>query len=405
MKKIIFIIFALIYTISQAQDHKEGLTSNLEFFTDSEVMNAEDQPEKEIIELWKNYLKEGKFQDSQSPYWSFDNMKIPDEYLWAVGVQNLNTRGYKTQCKIIGIFPAEKNYYALKSAFTHIDEKGEIHIDTITSVYAKKIKNKYLLISSAEYNKDVLEHNKIGSINYYIHPFHKFDREKANKMNEFNIFLANEFNTRPMEFDYFVANNARDIVDIWGYEYMKRMYIPNQTGGIASVHNKLIYSGNNSEYYPHELVHLYTYDLVPKDYHFWIGEGIATFYGGSGGYSLDWHLEKLKTFLSENPNYDLSDIDKLDTEIPNGEYKTDFRYVIGGFLMKKVYEKYSVEGLMDALQITGGNAKEFHKSGSSNEDFFNFLNEKLGIEKQDFDSYIKREMKKLNTTRYKLNKG
>ena len=393
MKKTIFIVFVLIHLISYTQNQTEKLNGNLEFFTSSDVMNAEGQSEKEIIELWKNYLKEGKFQDNKSPYWSFDNMKIPDEYLWAIGVQNLSTRDYKTQCKIIGIFPVEKNYYALKSAFTHIDEKGEIHLDTITSVYAKKIKGKYLLISSAEYYKDVLEHHRVGNINYYVHPFHKFDIEKANKMNEFNIFLANEFNTKPMEFDYFVANNARDIVDIWGYEYVKRMYIPNQTGGIASIHNKLIYAGNNSEYYPHELVHLYTYELVPKDYHFWIGEGIATFYGGSGGYTLDWHLEKLKSFLNENPNYDLSDIDRLDTEIPNGEYKTDFRYVIGGFLMKKVYEKHGVEGLMEALQITGGNAKEFHKSGGSNEDFFNFLKEKLGIEKQDFDSYIKREIK------------
>ena len=212
-------------------------------------------------------------------------------------------------------------------------------------------------------------------------------------MNEFNNYLAKEFNVEPMRFDYFVANNARDIVDIWGYEYMKRMYIPNQTGGIASVHNKLIYAGNNSEYYPHELVHLYTFNMVPKDYHFWIGEGIATFYGGSGGYTLDWHLQKLRDFLKENPNYDLSNIDTLDTEIPNGEYKTDFRYVIGGFLMKKVYKKHGVKGLLDALHVTGGSVKEFHKSGSTNDAFFNFLKNKLGLEKDDFDSYINREIK------------
>lgn len=399
MKKILFLTFALILNICGAQNEKEKSKthSNIQFFTGSEVMNAQDEPEKEIIELWKNYLLEGKFQDDRSPYWSFDDMKIPDEYLWAIGVQNLNSREYKVQCKIIGIFPAEKNYYALKSAFTYIDDKGEIHLDTITSVYAKKFGNKYLLISSAEYYKDVLEHHKVGNINYYVHPFHKFNIKEAKKMNEFNIFLAKEFNVEPMEFDYFVANNARDIVDIWGYEYVKRMYIPIQTGGVASVHNKLIYSGNNSEYYPHELVHLYTFDLVPKDYHFWIGEGIATFYGGSGGYTLDWHLEKLRVFLETNPDFDLSDIDKLNTQIPNGEYKTDFRYVIGGFLMKKVYEKYGVNGFLEALQIEGGNVNEFHKLGS-NDAYFTFLKNKLGIEKNQFDSYMKEEMKKLNTT-------
>ncbi|MGJ8685685.1 MAG: hypothetical protein ACSHWW_13725 [Nonlabens sp.] len=391
MKKIIYLTLILTFNICYSQNEAEKLESNLNFFMGSEVANAADQPEKEIIRLWESYLKEGEFQDNQSPFWSFDNMKIPDEYLWAVGVQNLDSREHKVQCKIIGVFPAEKNYYALKSAFTHIDKKGEIHLDTITSVYAKKFGEKYLLISSAEYYMNVLEHHKIGNINYYVHPSHKFDLEKSKKMNEFNIFLANEFNVEPMEFDYFVANNARDIVDIWGYEYMNKMYQPAQTGGVASIHNKLIYAGNNSEYYPHELVHLYTYDLVPKDYHFWIGEGIATYYGGSGGESLEWHLNKLKEFLKQNPTYDLSDIDKL-KQIPNGEHFTDFRYVIGGFLMKKVYEKYGVKGFLEALQIEGGNVKEFHKSGS-NDAYFTFLKVKLGIEKKDFDSYIKREMK------------
>lgn len=381
---LITIALIIIFQSSFAQkEEQEGLVNrNIDFFIGSEVTNANDEDEKQIIQLWKNYLIEGKFQDDNSPYWSFDQLKIPDEYLWAVGIESLQERDYRVQCKIIGIFPVENEHYALKTAFTHIDQKGEIHLDTITSVYAKKIKNKFLLISSAEYLKSVLEHHKVGSINYYVHPSHDFNLLNAEKMNGFNQFIAKEFNVQPMEFDYFVANNARDIVNIWGYEYMDRMYIPIQTGGVASIRNKLIYSGNNSEYYPHELVHLYTYDIVPKDYHFWIGEGIATYYGGSGGYSLDWHLKKLSEFLEENPHFDLSDLDILNKEIPNGEHKTDFRYVIGGFLMKNIHERYGVQGFIDALHVTGGN-----------EEFFAFLNEKLGVERAEFNSYIKQGIK------------
>lgn len=379
MKNAIIIIL-VIFQISCAQEEKLKIISNgnIDFYIGSEVTNANDKSEKQIIQLWKNYLIEGKFQDANSPYWSFDELKIPDEYLWAIGVESLQQRDYRVQCKIIGVFPVENEHYALKSAFTHIDKNGEIHLDTITSVYAKKIKNEFLLISSAEYLKSILEHHKVGSINYYVHPSHKFNLKDAKKMNDFNQFIAKEFKVPPMEFDYFVANNARDIVDVWGYEYMDRMYIPNQTGGVASIHNKLIYSGNNSEYYPHELVHLYTFDLVPKNYHFWIGEGIATYYGGSGGYTLDWHLNKLSGFLEENPNFDLTDLDVLNREIPNGEHKTDFRYVIGGFLMKKVHEKYGVQGFKDALHVS-----------SKNEDYFAFLNQKLGIEMAEFNNYIR----------------
>ena len=83
-------------------------------------------------------------------------------------------------------------------------------------------------------------------------------------MNEFNLKMAREFGVQPLEFDYFVASNARDIARTWGYEYMNRMYNPTGKGGIASWRNMTIYSGNNSSYFPHELVHLYTFHIVPK---------------------------------------------------------------------------------------------------------------------------------------------
>ncbi len=384
-----------LYTFSQTDIIKEQSKEKLVFFIGSEVNNANDKNEKEIIHLWKDYLLSGKFQDQESPFWSFEKMRIPDEYLWALGVQNLQERDYQVQCKIIGIFPVSNGYYALKSAFTHIDEAGEIHLDLITSVYAKKIKGKFLLISSAEYLKTVLSHHKIGNINYYVHPFHKFNEKEAQKMNEFNLYLAKEFDIKPIEFDYFVANTSREIVNVWGYEYLNAMYQPDQTGGVASVQNKIIYSGNNSEYYPHELVHIYTSQVTPKDTHFWINEGIATFYGGSGGYSLDWHLNELKKFLEGNPNFDLSDIDKLNSYISNGKHNTDFRYVIGGLLMRKIHNKYGVLGFKEALNIDGGTVSEFHREGS-NQKFFLFLENKLGIKKGKFDTYVKEEMKRFS---------
>jgi len=163
---------------------------------------------------------------------------------------------------------------------------------------------------------------------------------------------------------------------------MNRMYNPSGKGGIASWRNMIIYSGNNSSYFPHELVHLYTYHIVPKDPHIWVGEGIATFFSGTSTYSFHEHMLKLKQFLAEYPEYDLSDISKLKKTIPNGEYKSDFRYVIGALLMKNIYEKEGVKGLIESL-----------KYGTSDEDFYLLINNKLEITKDSFDEYIKKEMK------------
>lgn len=379
MNKIILSI--LLFSISNmcfAQGEKEKNIEGIDFYIHEEVTNADGIVEQEIIELWQNYISDGNFQDVNSPYWSFENMPVPDENFWAIGIENLKKKEHRVQCKVIGIFELEDGYWSLISSFSHIDTSREIHLDVISAVYAKKFNDKYLLISSAEYLRTVFQHHKIGNINYYVHPFHTFKLAEAKEMNEYNLYLSQEFDVAPLEFDYFVASNARDIARTWGYEYMNRMYNPSGKGGVASWRNMTIYSGNNSSFFPHELVHLYTYHILPNDPHFWVGEGIATFYAGTSTYSFHDHMLKLKEFLSINPEYDLSDIAKLNKTIPNGEHASDMRYVIGGLLMKCIYDIEGVQGLIESL-----------KYGTSDEDFYQLIEDKLGVNKEDFDKYIK----------------
>lgn len=382
MDKIIILLLSLTSQFAYAQTDTLEHLKGIDFYIHEEVSNANGEVEQQLIELWQNYISDGNFQDVNSPYWSFENMSVPDENFWAIGIAQLKKKAYKVQCKVIGIFEVENGYWSLISSFSHLDKSGEIHLDVISSVYAKKVADKYLLISSAEYLKSIFEHRKVGKIDYYIHPFHTFKLAEAEQMNDFNIEMSKEFGVEPLEFDYFVASNARDISRTWGYEYMNRMYNPSGKGGVASWRNMIIYSGNNSAYYPHELVHLYTYHIVPKDPHFWVGEGIATFYAGTSTYSFHGHMLKLKEFLAKNSEYDLSDISKLKKTIPNGEHASDFRYVIGGLLMKNIYEKEGVKGLIESL-----------KYGTSDEDFYQLLEDKLKVTKDGLDTYIKLEMK------------
>ncbi len=382
-----FFLFACVLcllgeVVAQSETQTATDDSGIDFFIHEEVTNADGESERQIIQLWQDYISSGQFQDPESPYWSFANMKVPDENFWAIDIPSLAKRGYPMQCKVIGVHTVENDHWRLASAFSHVDEAGQVHLDVISAVYAKEVDGRFLLISSAEYFKQVLEHHRVGSINYYVYPFHDFQLAEAEQMQEFNLEMAELFDVEPLEFDYFVASNARHIVDVWGYEYMNRMYNPTGKGGIASWRNNTIYSGNNSSYFPHELVHLYTFHLVPQDPHLWVGEGIATFLGGKSDHSLDWHLRQLQTFLAEQPDFDLSDISKLKIDVPNGEHGSDLRYVIGGLLMKRIYEKEGVPGWIEAL-----------KYGTSNEDFHRLLEDKLGVDRDGFDAYVKAEMK------------
>ena len=197
-------------------------------------------------------------------------------------------------------------------------------------------------------------------------------------MSKFNQEMAKKFDMEPLKFEYFVTNYARQIVRLWGHDYMPKMYIPAQSGGVADIENKIVYSGNNSEYYPHEVVHLYTYAKVTTRTHFWIQEGIATYFAGSGGKDFDWHLNELKTFLKDNPDFRLNDLSVLNVYLPNGKHMTDFRYVIGGLISREIYKKRGIKGLISAL-----------KTGPSDSEFFRMVKVKLGVERSDFEKYIR----------------
>jgi hypothetical protein len=377
MKKYIFLLVLITSINVLSQSNNSETIDTLTFFIGEQVINADGENEKQIIKLWKDYLLTGQYGDTNSPYWSFEKTNVPDEYLWALNLENIKKNDYQTQCKIIGIFPVEHDYYCLKSAFMH-SRNGELFLNVIPTVYAKKFNGKFLLVNSTTYHKEILEHHKVGNINYYVHPFHKFDVEKAERMNSFCEEMSKMFTIKPFEIDYFVSNTSREITEIWGYEYMDRMYRPEQTGGVALISQNLVLAGNNSEYYPHEIVHLFAYNVANNLPYFWVNEGIATYFAGSSEKTFEWHLNELKEFHKTNPNFDYLNVDKLvDFDIPNGKHMTDLRYIIGAILIREIYKKEGIEGVKDALTI-----------GNEKEDTFILIKKKLGVDEKKFNDFI-----------------
>ena len=365
---------------SQAQNI-ENDTNYLNIIIDKNVLNAEDENEKEIIKLWSDYLNSEEYKNPKTIYWDRSEYPIPDYFLWPVNIKNLKNKTPKVQCTVIGIYPTENNHYALKTSLTSIGDKGEIVLEAIISVFAKKINNEYLLVNSSQYHKGLWKKEQVGQINYYVHPNHKFDKQQAGQMNVFNEKMAKLFNIPTISFDYFVSNYSREIVKLWGYDYMPQIYIPEQTGGIADISNGLVYAGNNSESYPHELVHLYTNEVYPDGYHFWLNEGFATYMAGSSGYDLDWHIEKFKAYIIENPDFEIS-FKTLKGYIPNGLHNTEFRYVIGGLICEKIYESKGIKALFEGL-----------KTVRTDEDLYQFIEENLNVREADFSEYIKKAVK------------
>jgi hypothetical protein len=204
-------------------------------------------------------------------------------------------------------------------------------------------------------------------------------------LDSFNTSASKLFRQFPIKFRYFVCESNAHLSEVFGYEFMPDQYVPNQSGGLCDNGNSIIFAGNGTEYYPHEVVHLYTSKYWSDNgFHSWFDEGIAAFFGGSRGYPIDWHIQKLKMFLEQHPEQPLSDLFKL-TTIPNGEQMTEYNYAIGGLICKRVYEKEGMNGLFDLLN-----------SGATDDDFYKAIEKHFGVKKADFGTFIRDELKKIN---------
>lgn len=373
---ILSVILLITMTSNLHAQTVKGDTNAVKLLIDKNVLNAGDENEKEIIELWTAYLQSGEYKNPKTTYWDTTQYRYPDYFLWPVSIKNLKNRKPKVQCTLLGIFPVENDHYALKTSLSSIGAEGQIVLEAILSVYAKKVNGKYLLVNSSQYHQQVWNKVQVGKINYYVHPEHDFDQQQADEMNAFNQKMAKLFDIPALSFDYFVSNYSREIVRLWGYDYMAKIYIPGQTGGVADIGNGIVYAGNNSEYYPHELVHLYTIEVYPDDFHFWLNEGFATFMGGSGGHDLDWHIEKLREYIIENPDFEIS-FETLKGYIPNGLHSTEFRYVIGGVICKQVYQTKGMVALMEGLETV-----------RTDDGLYQFIEDKLNVKRADFSKYI-----------------
>ncbi len=296
---------------------------------------------------------------------------------------------YNTSASVIALYPVAKDTYALKTVFYRYSTSNKtLLLDNICTVYAVANGKSVNFMSMPQYKALHWLKEQVGSVTFYYPKGYRFNKTNAMKLDSFNVAIAKKFNSEPLSFKYFICESNEHLYQTLGYQFTPSQHVPNQNGAITNSINASIFAGNNSEYYPHEIVHLYTNLFWGKDgfyYHSWFDEGIAVLFGGSRDKNLDWHLGKLKSYLEQNPNEKLIDVLSLGT-IPNGEAMTEYVYSIGGLLSKLIYEKEGMGGIFDLLS-----------SGKEDADFYRTIERKFGVKKENLGSFIRSELKKMKS--------
>lgn len=160
--------------------------------------------------------------------------------------------------------------------------------------------------------------------------------------------ICDFFNCSPISITYYSCIHPKELFEIRGFDYHPMMY-SDQTGGMADYGN-LIFSGNNSEMYTHEILHIYTHQLFPKINTF-LDEGLSTYLAGSGKYNYLWHRNKMKKFIAENKDFDFAHhTDAYERIYFEGE--TSIPYTTAGLIMERTLKRYGKNGLFTLLNTT-----------------------------------------------------
>lgn len=341
--------------------------------TYNHIADAEDSETQEVMTLFENYIASAPQENKANPYWNQEEQEKHKHYDFLESeFQPSLYMGFPVHVLSIQF---NDRFCQIKAQFSYCQEDGSPYILATVNYHAKKENGKYKLYNALPYNRKFWKNRKVGLVDFYYPPYHEFNLDKANKLNDFIHEICSNFDVEPTPFEYYLADTYDEIQHLKGFDYYLGMGGTSKPSGKAT--DDKVYCGGLGEYYPHEVVHLQIDEHYPNK-HFWITEGLATYLGGSRGQTLEWHLEKTGRYLKDHPEIDLNNM----LELTNLDDETAYHYVLGGLIVKRVCEKGGWELL-----------KDFMNSGTTDDNYYQAIERFLGVKRIQLNEYLREELK------------
>lgn len=373
MKKIIVIITAFLTLSCDGQFQKE----NDNFLAVSPAIDRSDSTNQSIIKTLIAFLKTKNSSLSENSNWlkaDFQRFTYPYFDIYDVEKSKHGKNFYKPALMEL-IRTDNSNQKIVKLAFIgHNSETEENSLKSIYNLVANVnhdgIKfSKYLDYATRDWTNTIY-----GSLTYKITPNKNINKGEIDKQLEDIEKICNFFKVNPIPITYYSCVNPKEVFEIKGFDYHPMMYV-DKTGGLTEFGN-IIFSGNNSEIYTHEIVHIYTNNLFPKIDKF-IDEGLATYIAGSGNYDYNWHRKKFDKFLNENPDFDFIKHMKP-FERYYYEEETSIPYVSSALILERTKRIYGKAQLIEILK----SEKELWETLRS-----------VGLTKENLNKELRKEVK------------
>lgn len=312
-------------------------------------IDREDAVNKRIITVLKAFLETKNQSSTSNKYWlASDYKKFVYPYSALHNIEHSRYGNSFYQPSLMQIVSTEDPAKRIvKLAYVgHNFETKENTIRTIYNLIANTSSNNVIFSSYIDHATSAWKKIVYGSVHYYISPQKGFNEAEARQQDEDIKKLCSFFGCKPINITYYSCTDPVELFRIQGFDYNPMMYV-SDTGGLAEPGN-IVYSGNNSEYYTHEIVHVYIADLYSNAPTF-LNEGLATYFGGSGKNDYQWHKQRLAEYLKNNKQ-DLAALIDNPFERVYIDDETPVAYIMGGVICEKIIKQYGKEKLFSLLQ-------------------------------------------------------
>jgi hypothetical protein len=291
----------LILTFALACGLTYGQKPSIEFTIHSRVDTSK-QEIKEIVALWTNYLSSKPDSIYDNPYWNEEEKKKYTDFDFTrpfiypfPSAQLLNY--YKPT--ILSVEKDGENY-AIRTLFSADGLEGIYKKSNpwcITKIYAIKENNQWKLKNALPILTQSWKRKTIGKITFIYPPEHQFNDNLAEKANKFcdSITLKFQFpDWKP--FDFYITKSGDELGKLLGFDFFFTGY----TTGMGMNDRRILLGGIDSEWYPHEFVHLV---VDNKKRHGMINEGFATWLGGTMEKTFDEGTNTCATTCQKRHSY------------------------------------------------------------------------------------------------------
>jgi hypothetical protein len=308
---------------------------------------------RNIVSLARAYLSKPDSSARSRGLWS-----VSTEFDRRVG----DTAGQAYQgfaATVVGVIPAEPgdSVYVVKVLYATADSAGRVSPLALQRLYAVRETGAPLAFrfsSALRRLTSTWERRFTGRISFWYAPGQRPNPARIDRAARFVDSVARLFSVpAPRHLDVYVGASMEEVQRAIGLDFFPEASGPGQgRGGLNLGSVLLVGDPSIGEAYLHEFVHAVLGPALPAGNRL-LGEGVATWLGGSRGRTPREMYALLRRYQEADPTLTLSGV--LQNTFENGDAKrgTDLLYATGALVANALYRRQGIAGVRRFYQLKG----------------------------------------------------